>query len=156
MKEKNAEENRRMWDLSSLFACPPNVPSTGKAYLMGRSGRQVFNLLKWERQCNQTYDLTRGWGWGAGVPSHSILTPSKPVLALHPKHHGAGIAQLEVCWAHYPAWCSSRGSNLLWTSQHSFRLHSPKTLSDENINQGLVCAHMHSIPQTQKILTFMS
>ena len=32
----------------------------------------------------------------------------------------------------------------------------PKTLLDESINRGLVCAHMHSITQTQKILTFMS
>ena len=32
----------------------------------------------------------------------------------------------------------------------------PKTLSDESINQGLVCAHMHSITRTSKILTFMS
>ena len=32
----------------------------------------------------------------------------------------------------------------------------PKTLSDESINQGLVCTHMHTITQTQKILTFMS
>ena len=32
----------------------------------------------------------------------------------------------------------------------------PKTLSDESINRGLVCAHMHSIARTQKILTFMS
>ena len=31
-----------------------------------------------------------------------------------------------------------------------------KTLSDESIKRGLVCAHMHSIAQTQKILTFMS
>ena len=31
-----------------------------------------------------------------------------------------------------------------------------KTLSDESINRGLVCAHMHSIVRTQKILTFMS
>ena len=31
-----------------------------------------------------------------------------------------------------------------------------KTLSDESINRGLVCAHMHFIAQTQKILTFMS
>ena len=30
------------------------------------------------------------------------------------------------------------------------------TLSDESINQGLVCAHMHFIARTQKILTFMS
>ena len=32
----------------------------------------------------------------------------------------------------------------------------PKTPSDESINQGLVCAYMHFIAQTQKILTFMS
>ena len=31
-----------------------------------------------------------------------------------------------------------------------------KTLSDESINRGLVCAHMHFIARTQKILTFMS
>ena len=30
------------------------------------------------------------------------------------------------------------------------------TLSDESINRGLVCAHMHFIARTQKILTFMS
>ena len=29
----------------------------------------------------------------------------------------------------------------------------PKTLSDESINRGLVCAHMHIIARTQKILT---
>ena len=32
----------------------------------------------------------------------------------------------------------------------------PKTLSDESINRGLVCAHMHFIARTQKILTFMA
>ena len=32
----------------------------------------------------------------------------------------------------------------------------PKTLSGESINRGLVCAHMHFIARTQKILTFMS
>ena len=31
----------------------------------------------------------------------------------------------------------------------------PKTLLDETINQRLVCAHMHSMVQTPKILTFM-
>ena len=31
-----------------------------------------------------------------------------------------------------------------------------KTLSDESINRGLVCAHMHSTARSQKILTFMS
>ena len=32
----------------------------------------------------------------------------------------------------------------------------PPKLSDEIVNRGLVCAHMHSIEQTQKSLTFMS
>ena len=32
----------------------------------------------------------------------------------------------------------------------------PKTPSDESINRGLVCAHMHFIARTQKILTFTS
>ena len=32
----------------------------------------------------------------------------------------------------------------------------PKTLSDESINRGLVCVHMHFIARTPKILTFMS
>ena len=32
----------------------------------------------------------------------------------------------------------------------------PKTPSDESINRGLVCVHMHFIARTQKILTFMS
>ena len=32
----------------------------------------------------------------------------------------------------------------------------PETLSDESINRGLVCAHMHFIAWTQKILMFMS
>ena len=31
-----------------------------------------------------------------------------------------------------------------------------KAVSDESINGGLVCAHMHFIARTQKILTFMS
>ena len=32
----------------------------------------------------------------------------------------------------------------------------PQKLSVESINRGLVCAHMHSIARTQKILMFMS
>ena len=30
----------------------------------------------------------------------------------------------------------------------------PKKFSDESIDRGLVCAHMHSIAWTQEILTF--
>ena len=32
----------------------------------------------------------------------------------------------------------------------------PRTLSDDSMNQSQVCANMHSIAQTQKILTFRS
>ena len=32
----------------------------------------------------------------------------------------------------------------------------PRIPSDESINRGLVCAHLHFIARTQKILTFMS
>ena len=32
----------------------------------------------------------------------------------------------------------------------------PKTLSDESVIGDLVCAHMHSIARTPKILTFIS
>ena len=32
----------------------------------------------------------------------------------------------------------------------------PKPLSGESINRGLVCAHMHFIARTQKILTMVS
>ena len=32
----------------------------------------------------------------------------------------------------------------------------PQNSKDETFNQGLVCVHMHSIIQTQKILAFMT
>ena len=79
--------------------------------------------------------------------------------------NGAWTAQSVVCWVRCPAWCSIADSILLWASSrgdfflwslHRFWLHSLKTLLDENINRGLVCAHVHSIAWTQKILTFMS
>ena len=47
---------------------------------------------------------------------------------------GEGIFPLELIWALTPF---------------------PMTLLDESINRGPVCAHMHSITQAQKILTFM-
>ena len=50
---------------------------------------------------------------------------------------------------------SGRGDFSLGVNMGSW-FHSLKTLSDESVNRGLVCAHMHSIPRTQKILTFMS
>ena len=50
---------------------------------------------------------------------------------------------------------SGRGDFSLGVSMGSNSIPS-KTPSDESINRGLVCAHMHFIARTQKILTFMS
>ena len=77
---------------------------------------------------------------------------------------GVGIAQLVVfglavhcvagsilLWGHFPV----EGIfplELTWV-QTPF---PKKTPSDESINRGLVCAHMHLLARTQKILTFMS
>ena len=77
---------------------------------------------------------------------------------------GAGIAQLVVFGL---AVHSVAGSILLWGHfpvEGIFPLEltwlqtpfPKKSLSDESINRGLVCAHMHFIARTQKILTFMS
>ena len=78
---------------------------------------------------------------------------------------GAGIAQPTVCWVRCSARCSIAVSTLLWASGRGdfFPLELPWVLTpfpeirfDESINQGIVCAHMYSVTQTQKILTFMS
>ena len=73
---------------------------------------------------------------------------------------GAGIAQLvvlglavhgvtgSILWGHFPV--EGVGVNM---GSNSI---PPKTPSDESINRGLVCAHMHFIARTGKILTFMS
>ena len=50
---------------------------------------------------------------------------------------------------------SGRGVFSLGVNMGSNSIPS-KTPSDESINRGLVCAHMHFIVRTQKILTFMS
>ena len=51
---------------------------------------------------------------------------------------------------------SDRGDFSLGVNMGSNSIPPPKTPSDESINRGLVCAHMHFIARTQKILTFMS
>ena len=57
---------------------------------------------------------------------------------------------------------SDRGDFSLGVNMGSNSISPPppppqrKKLSDESINRGLVCAHMHFIARTPKILTFMS
>ena len=58
---------------------------------------------------------------------------------------GMGFDRLTAC-----SWCGAKWVNMVSNSI------PPKTPSDESINRGLVCAHMHFIAWTQKILTFMS
>ena len=89
--------------------------------------------------------------------------PGAPHYAWGVPVTGARIAQSVVGWDRCSAWCSIASLNLLWASGRGdfslgvdmvFDSISPK-LSDERIKGGLVCTHMHSIAQTQKI-TFMS
>ena len=61
------------------------------------------------------------------------------------------VAGLILLWGKF----AGRGDFSLGVNRGSNSI-PPKTLSDESINQGLVCAHMHFIARTQKILTFMS
>ena len=60
------------------------------------------------------------------------------------------VVGLILLWGNFPVEgifpLSNMGSNSI----------PPKALSDESINRGLVCAHMHFIARTQKILTLMS
>ena len=60
---------------------------------------------------------------------------------------------MQLSWV----WSSSEENFLVEVtfpgSQHAFWLQSLNTLLDGSINRGLVCAPMHSIPQTQTILT---
>ena len=87
---------------------------------------------------------------------------------------------LVVCWAHCPALCSVVGSILLWgfffflvkgflSLQLTWVLTPfptppppplthphPQTIADESTHRGLVCARMHSIARSQKILTLRS
>ena len=77
---------------------------------------------------------------------------------------GGRNSSVGSAWAHCPQRCgfdpplgtfSGTGDFSLGVNMGSNSI-PPKTLSDDSINRGLVCAHMHFIARTQKILTFMS
>ena len=67
-------------------------------------------------------------------------------LAVH------SVAGSILLWGHFPV----QGIFPLELTWVQTPFPPKKTLSDESINRGLVCAHMHFIARTQKILTFMS
>ena len=77
---------------------------------------------------------------------------------------GGRNSSVGSAWARCPQRCgfdpplgtfSGRGDFSLGVNMGSNSI-PPTTLSDESINRGLVCAHMHFIARTQKILTFVS
>ena len=103
-----------------------------------------------------------GGGGKGGMKGQKTITP-RDISVLNPRDGGRN-SSVGSAWAR----CSRRRGfdpplgtfsvegifplELTWV-QNSI---PPKTPSDESINRGLVCAHMHFIARTQKILTFMS
>ena len=88
-----------------------------------------------------------------------------PLFAFHQNStcFGGRNSSVGSAWARYPqrrgfdpplGTFSGRGDFSLGVNMGSNSI-PPKTLSDESINRGLVCAHMHFIARTQKILTFI-
>ena len=73
------------------------------------------------------------------------------------------ISSLVVCWLAVlldaASWVrSSSGENVSGGEDFPFGVNigSDAIPHKESVNRGLVCAHVHSISRTQKILTFMS
>ena len=102
---------------------------------------------------------------GYGLLPLMMLTPTTTttMMIVIPKIGGRN-SSVGSAWARCPqrrgfepplGTFSGRGDFSLGVNMGSNSI-PPKTLSDESINRGLVCAHMHFIARTQKILTFMS
>ena len=86
------------------------------------------------------------------------------MLTVTPHVEGGRNSSVGSAWARCPqrrgfdpplGTFSGRGDFSLGVNMGSNSI-PPKTLSDGSINRGVVCAHMHFIARTQKILTFMS
>ena len=99
---------------------------------------------------------------GSVVICCSALFHSPSVVLMVQHFPGARNSSVGCAWALCPQ-CrgfdpplgtfSGRGNFSLGVNMGSNSI-PPKTPSDESINRGLVCAHMHFIARTQKILTF--
>ena len=143
-----------------------------KETLQSRKGSVIFlGKLHWRQEnnlaaallLNTTISMYTQSGDERRWLDHTPLGRAESQEKIYLVNLGAGIAQLVVLGL---AVHSVEGSILLrgnFPVEGIFPLELtwvqtplPKTLSDESINQGLVCAHMHFIARTQKILTFMS
>ena len=104
--------------------------------------------------------------WHEGPPKETISFPqfTKPRMDTSIHVSGGRNSSVGSAWARCPqrrrfdpplGTFSGRGDFSLGVNMGSNSI-PPKTPSDESINRGLVCAHMHFIARTLKILTFMS
>ena len=105
--------------------------------------------------------MTREWHSKIRVHKPKIIRSTEGIKLLHRRGRNSSVGS---AWARCPqrrgfdsplGKFSGRGDFSLGVNMGSNSI-SPKTLSDESINRGLVCVHMHFIARTQKILTFMS
>ena len=113
----------------------------------------IFSLSSHAILCN---------AWSLCCPSFSLYVQPISVFVLE-CYCGGRNSSVGSAWARCPR-CrgfdpplgtfSGRGDFSLGVNMGSNSI-PPKTPSDESINRGLVCAHMHFIAQTQKILTFI-
>ena len=98
-------------------------------------------------------------------PSTTSTNNSSSSVSATNSSWGAGIAQLVMLGlAVHASRVRSSSGEIFFSGRGDFSIGvnmgsnsiPPKTPSDESINRGLVCAHMHFIARTQKILMFMS
>ena len=115
------------------------------------------------------YTLKQKWKWVTHIARMKYNRWTKCcslLVGCSTSHQHAGVSQGPICRQLYvlPHWDRSCRSNFLphpvtvywhWADQSQSWPYIARHL-DESIKWGLVCAYMHSVAWTQKILTFMS
>ena len=130
----------------------------------------ILKCSKYYAQCNKAV-LRQHWSSRIIIIPHWQLKKKKKKKRKRTKpdqikqNNGRGRnSSVGSAWARCPqrrgldlplGTFSGRGDFYLGVNMGSNSI-PPKTPSDESINRGLVCAHMHLIAWTQKVLTFMS
>ena len=162
-----------MWQFSGRTGC--HSPTSGMAHsgCVFVAGIHPFGI--WVSGCLQSWHtmhayanwascytfFRKNWGLPLQRPCRDLVTNTPARLIAHStvkQSQGAGMAQLVVIGL---AVHSVAGSILLWGHfpvERIFPLEltwvqtpfPQKTPSDESIDRGLVCAHMHFIARTQK------
>ena len=149
----------------STVACWPKPPSHYPVH------HKQFNFKHWKHESfkyatiltgysNQTMYESRSVSW---LVARSASTGQSDFLMLISTLWGRN-SSVGSAWARCPQCHGFDSPQGTFSGRGDFSIGvyigsnsiPPKTPSDESINRGLVCAHMHFIARTQKILTFMS